>query len=99
MPHGNISACPDLTNWSHPCDQHDVWTCSDSIIVYDEGADRYGISIKDGGQSYVAIKYCPFCAKDLSPKMPTEDIGCRFLYLGETEEWDLNGTTDNKDES
>jgi len=72
--------CQDLLeNINKDCSQHNRWNCADSLLIYDEVEKRYGLSIKDGGQSYIAIKYCPFCGKDTSLK--SEDNGHRFLFF------------------
>lgn len=50
------------------CDQHpDPFDCPDSLIHYDpEPSDeRYGLIIHDGGSSYIAIRYCPWCGASL----------------------------------
>lgn len=42
------------------CDQHDdAWTCPDMNIV--ETGDGFGIPIRNGGSSHLAIKNCPWC--------------------------------------
>ena len=48
------------------CDLHsDPFECADRLIIYDSRFDEYGIIIHDGGNSYVAIGYCPWCGKKL----------------------------------
>lgn len=37
----------------------------DVIIVYSAKFDEYGIPIKDGGNSYIEIQYCPWCGTKL----------------------------------
>lgn len=37
----------------------------DCIIRYDKSHKEYGIPIHDGGSSYISIKYCPWCGKEL----------------------------------
>jgi len=40
---------------------------SDDIIYYSDCFDEYGIVIHDGGCSYIAVQYCPWCGKELPP--------------------------------
>lgn len=48
------------------CDQHsDPFECPDTVLVYHEPFEEYGIPIRDGGVSYLLISYCPFCASSL----------------------------------
>ena len=35
----------------------------DSIVCYSDIFDEYGLLIHDGGESYVRIKFCPWCGK------------------------------------
>ena len=49
------------------CDQHtDPFDCPDVLIYYSEQSHQYGIIIHDGGSSYSAIKYCPWCGAKLA---------------------------------
>jgi hypothetical protein len=44
------------------CEQHpDPYECPDVILIHDEKFDEYGIPIKDGGNSFIKIDYCPWC--------------------------------------
>lgn len=48
------------------CDQHeDPFACADTLVVYNEVLDEYGLPVHDGGLSYVLIAYCPWCAARL----------------------------------
>lgn len=48
------------------CDQHaDPFECADSLIVYNEVMDEYGLIIHDGTASYVLIDRCPWCGTSL----------------------------------
>ena len=47
------------------CENNNIFECPDNIIIYEEKFDEYGIIIHDGGKSYVRIKYCPWCGKEL----------------------------------
>lgn len=46
------------------CDKHSVWECPDAIIIRIANGD-FGLPIKDGGQSYIKIKFCPWCGEGL----------------------------------
>ena len=37
----------------------------EQIVIYERKFDEYGIVIHDGGESYIEIKYCPWCGKEL----------------------------------
>lgn len=40
--------------------------CPDALIACsDIGQQPYGIWIHDGGSSFIAIKYCPWCGKKI----------------------------------
>ena len=48
------------------CDDHDnPYECPDSVVVYSEVFDEYGLIIHDGGQSSYTINFCPFCGFSL----------------------------------
>ena len=38
---------------------------SDAIMLYIDKFDEYGIPVHDGGESYIDIRYCPWCGKKL----------------------------------
>jgi hypothetical protein len=53
-------------NLDHQCEQHpNPFDCADSLIYYSPRYDEYGIIIHDGGSSYMAIDYCPWCGSRL----------------------------------
>ncbi|MBV1852777.1 hypothetical protein KUA19_21820 [Catellatospora sp. NEAU-YM18] len=53
-------------NAEHRCDDHpDPFDCADNLIWYDPESGRYGLIIHDGGSSFIAIRYCPWCATEL----------------------------------
>ena len=55
------------------CDLHnDPFKCADRLIIYSPRFDEYGIIIHDGGNSYSAIHYCPWCGKKL-PESKRDD--------------------------
>ena len=50
------------------CDMHpDPFDCPDRLIYHDPDPDdeSYGIIVHDGGSSYIAIRYCPWCGTAL----------------------------------
>ncbi len=48
------------------CDQHaDPFDCPDTVLVYHEPFEEYGIPIRDGGLSYLLVSNCPFCGEKL----------------------------------
>ncbi len=49
------------------CDIHGrIWDCPDCLVYFDDREKNYGLIVHDGGQSYVEIRYCPWCGKQLS---------------------------------
>lgn len=60
-----LSQCRHLSEHMRPCAEHggDPWECPD--VLFCKGERGYGIPIRDGGNSYVRILYCPFCGKRL----------------------------------
>jgi hypothetical protein len=71
-----------------PCPHHDPidMQCSDAVIVdrgrgvaaltgyHPSAGVRFVIPIKDGGSSFFAIHYCPFCGKKLEPSVVSGTI-------------------------
>jgi hypothetical protein len=51
----------------HTCPHHDQYECPDTLILELKDG-TYGLSIKDGGSSFVSIKWCPFCGQKLKDK-------------------------------
>lgn len=50
----------------HACEQHaDPFACPDTVLVYNDVFDEYGLPIRDGGASYLTISHCPFCGAGL----------------------------------
>lgn len=49
------------------CDMHpDPAYCPDSLVSYRSDRKQYGLYVHDGGESYVRIKYCPWCGTKLA---------------------------------
>ncbi|GAB3953869.1 DUF6980 family protein [Micromonospora vulcania] len=58
------------------CDQHaDSFDCPDCLIYHDPDPrdERYVLIIHDGGSSYIAIRYCPWCGTSLPGDVDDED--------------------------
>lgn len=56
------------------CRHHTAMQCPDTPIVQlplrsIDDKPRYGLAIKDGGNSWLHIEFCPFCGKKLK-EMP-----------------------------
>jgi hypothetical protein len=50
----------------HVCDTHpDRMDCPDAFIAEVRGG--YGLIVHDGGQSVIAIDFCPWCGAQLLP--------------------------------
>ena len=90
----------------HACDQHPTpFDCPDTVLVYNEPFDEYGIPVRDGGESYVMVTHCPWCGVMLPDSRreawfdeidklglaaaPFEDIPEKFL----TAAWRTPGTS------
>lgn len=44
------------------CDMHsDPIDCPDATLIHIQSKGKYGIPVRDGGSSYIAIDYCPWC--------------------------------------
>jgi hypothetical protein len=49
------------------CDVHtDPMECPDILVVYREKSGKDGLPVRDGGSSYVVIRYCPWCGGDIT---------------------------------
>lgn len=61
------------------CEIHnDSFDCPDNIVFYSAKYDEYGIIIHNGTQSYIKIKYCPWCGE----RLPSSK---RYLWFEELE--------------
>jgi hypothetical protein len=50
----------------YKCTVHsNVFDCPDNLLFYNEIFNEYGLIIHDGGTSYKAIDFCPWCGKKL----------------------------------
>ena len=51
---------------SYHCEEHpNAFECPDKLIYYSEEAKIYGFIIHDGGSSFIAILFCPWCGAEL----------------------------------
>ncbi|MBK6984864.1 MAG: hypothetical protein IPH32_08930 [Bacteroidetes bacterium] len=51
----------------YKCDIHkDAFECPDNLIFKSKKNKDYGIIIHDGGNSFITIKFCPWCGKKLT---------------------------------
>lgn len=76
----NQFCCAAMARWSQPCAQHtdDPIECPDRIIHQTRKAKLTGIRIFDGGSSFVAIAFCPWC----STALPASDLaGQRMIEV------------------
>jgi hypothetical protein len=67
-PGAGVSHCCDemAAALEFDCAQHaDPFECPDTILVYHEPFEEYGVPIRDGGASYLVILHCPFCGAKL----------------------------------
>ncbi|MBS0251905.1 MAG: hypothetical protein JSR78_12670 [Proteobacteria bacterium] len=53
-------------------DHDDPFACADSLIVYNEVMNEYGLIIHDGTASYVLIDHCPWCGTHLPQSLRDE---------------------------
>lgn len=57
----------DETNLEFKCEFHNnPHDCPDYIIA--QFGDVIGIPIRDGGSSFIGIKFCPWCGEKLNVK-------------------------------
>lgn len=48
------------------CDFHEnPYACPDSMILFTEKSNDYGIIIHDGGSATITINFCPWCGATL----------------------------------
>jgi hypothetical protein len=47
-------------------DHPDLSDCPDSLVVMLESSVKFGIRVHDGGSSFAANRYCPWCGASLS---------------------------------
>jgi hypothetical protein len=59
--------CASMVDALHfDCDKHpDPFACPDSLLIYNDVMNEYGLIIHDGTTSYVLIDRCPWCGTRL----------------------------------
>jgi hypothetical protein len=59
--------CSDMENTLRiSCKVHkDKYECPDVLVSYSAIFDEYGLIIHDGGNSSIAINFCPWCGEKL----------------------------------
>ena len=67
-------------NLNYP-DEETAFSDPDYLMYYSEKFDEYGLIIHDGGGSFVAINYCPWCGKKL-PQSQRENWVLTLEKLG-----------------
>ena len=69
----NGECCESMSfHLKQKCDHHsDPFDCVDVAICYSEKNGEYGIIVHDGGESYLAINYCPWCGANLGDRSTT----------------------------
>jgi len=94
MPRGTVTSmgdhcCEEMrTGTVLDCEVHtDPQECPDVLVRYVGRYNEYGLPVRDGGESYVVISFCPWCGTRL-PKSK------RRLWFAELEK---QGITDMDD--
>lgn len=58
------------------CDQHpDRFDCPDCLVQFSLQSRTYGLIVHDGGNSLIAIRFCPWCGAGLPAAEPTQTTG------------------------
>ena len=61
----------------HCADHADLTDCPDSLVVLLQNPVRFGIRVHDGGKSFAAIDFCPWCGASLSAHSRVDQIQTR----------------------
>lgn len=65
--------CKDFIHHTeHFCSVHTKFECLDTLIIH-LSSHGYGISVKDGGSSIIAINFCPWCGVKIDHKLQKKD--------------------------
>ena len=96
-PLGTITgACCDsmLKHLSWKCADHASLTdCPDALVGRFGKNEDYGLFIHDGGSSYVAIAYCPWCGTRLRTERGTDTLTEVHEFAGgDLVLWSVDGT-------
>jgi hypothetical protein len=78
-PH-RVHCCDEMrAHLEQVCEVHALpYDCPDHIVVYVPKFDEYGLIMHDGGTSFLAIAYCPWCGN----RLPESKRDLRFETLG-----------------
>jgi len=50
----------------HKCEKHpDPFDCPDNLVYFSRKLNKCGIIVHDGGTSFIAIRFCPWCGARL----------------------------------
>lgn len=49
----------------HCCEDMTYMVEEENSIVFVPRTKEYGVPIRDGGSSFLVMKYCPWCGKEL----------------------------------
>ena len=49
----------------HCCEDMTYMVEEENSIVFVSRTKEYGVPIRDGGSSFLVMKYCPWCGKEL----------------------------------
>ena len=72
-----MSYCCDAmkADLTHTCETHARrWDCPDNHIHFSAPAGMYGLMIRDDGQSFLLINYCPWCGTNLESFQANVDL-------------------------
>jgi len=58
---------------NHCPDHNSPFECPDWLVYYSEQRNVFGIVIHDGGESYIKIRYCPWCGSALPTEPENEE--------------------------
>jgi len=56
----------------HCCEEMRMMVEEENSIVFIAKSRKYGVPIADGGSSFLLIRFCPWCGREL-PAPPRED--------------------------
>jgi hypothetical protein len=64
------------------CQVHgDPFSCPDSLVIFNEVMNEYGLIIHDGTASYVLIDHCPWCGTRLAGKRALDTVCSRLMTV------------------
>lgn len=52
----------------HRCDKCEKGQCPDQVVIREDG--EYRMPIRDGGNSFLVVNFCPWCSKKLIKRRP-----------------------------